>query len=72
MDGRPCAIEGEFVAIKLAGRMEETLQAFAVRAACFIRELDRPFPRSSTDRTSARFICWPISARSRSARSASA
>jgi len=43
MDRRPCAIEGELVAIKLAGRMEETLQAFAVRAACFIGELDRSF-----------------------------
>ena len=43
MDRRPCAIEGELVAIKLAGRMEETLRAFAVRAACFIGELDRSF-----------------------------
>ena len=32
------------VAIKLAGRMEETLQALAVWAACSIGEFDDPPP----------------------------
>ena len=44
MDGTPCAIEGELVASKLAGRMEDTLQALAVRAACSIGEFDGPPP----------------------------
>jgi len=43
MDTESCAIGGELIAVKLAGRMEETLQAFAVRAACFIGELDVPY-----------------------------
>jgi GNAT superfamily N-acetyltransferase len=43
MDTKSCAIRGELVAVKLAGQMEETLQAFAVRAACFIGELDVPY-----------------------------
>lgn len=43
MEPRSCSIEGEFVTIKLAGRMEDTLQAFAIRAACFIGEQDIPY-----------------------------
>jgi len=37
------SIGGEAVTTKLAMRMEDSLQAFAVRAACFIGELDVPF-----------------------------
>ena len=37
------SIGGEPVTIKLAMKMEDSLQAFAVRAACFIGELDVPF-----------------------------
>jgi GNAT superfamily N-acetyltransferase len=37
------SIGGETVTIKLAMRMEDSLQAFAVRAACFIGELDVPY-----------------------------
>ena len=40
---RSCSIDGELVTIRLAGRMEDTLQAFAVRAACFIGEQDVPY-----------------------------
>jgi GNAT superfamily N-acetyltransferase len=36
-------IDGEAVTTKLAMRMEDSLQAFAVRAACFIGELDVPY-----------------------------
>ena len=36
-------IDGETVTIRLAMRMEDSLQAFAVRAACFIGELDVPY-----------------------------
>jgi GNAT superfamily N-acetyltransferase len=36
-------IGGEAVTTKLAIRMEDSLQAFAVRAACFIGELDVPY-----------------------------
>lgn len=36
-------IDGKTVTTKLAARMEDSLQAFAVRAACFIGELDVPF-----------------------------
>lgn len=36
-------IDGEPVTTKLAMRMEDSLQAFAVRAACFIGELDIPY-----------------------------
>jgi GNAT superfamily N-acetyltransferase len=43
MKGKACAIGGELVVTKLAGRMEDILQAFAVRAACFIGELDLSF-----------------------------
>ena len=43
MDGRSCVIDGELVALRPAARMEDTLQAFAVRAACFIGEQDRSF-----------------------------
>jgi GNAT superfamily N-acetyltransferase len=37
------SIGGETVTTKLAIRMEDSLQAFAVRAACFIGELDVPY-----------------------------
>jgi len=37
------SIDGEAVTTKLAMRMEDSLQAFAVRAACFIGELDVPY-----------------------------
>jgi GNAT superfamily N-acetyltransferase len=37
------SIGGEAVTTKLAMRMEDSLQAFAVRAACFIGELNVPF-----------------------------
>ena len=43
MDGKSCVIDGEPVALRPAARMEDTLQAFAVRAACFIGEQDVPF-----------------------------
>lgn len=43
MNGKVCAIGGELVVTRLAGRMEDTLQAFAVRAACFIGEFDLSF-----------------------------
>ena len=36
-------IDGEAVTTKLAMRMEDSLHAFAVRAACFIGELDVPY-----------------------------
>jgi GNAT superfamily N-acetyltransferase len=37
------SIGGELVTTKFASKMEETMQAFAVRAACFIGELGVPF-----------------------------
>jgi GNAT superfamily N-acetyltransferase len=37
------SIGGEAVTTKLAMKMEDSLQAFAVRAACFIGELDVPY-----------------------------
>jgi GNAT superfamily N-acetyltransferase len=37
------AIDGLPVTTRLAMKMEDSLQAFAVRAACFIGELDVPF-----------------------------
>src|SRR5438477_7675445 len=37
------SIEGETVTTKLAMRMEDSMQAFAVRAACFVGELDVPY-----------------------------
>src|SRR3954470_16091336 len=43
METESCSIGGERVAVRLAGRMEESLQAFAVRAACFIGEMEVPF-----------------------------
>ncbi len=43
MDGRSCVIDGTLVAVRPAARMEDTLQAFAIRAACFIGEQDRSF-----------------------------
>jgi GNAT superfamily N-acetyltransferase len=36
-------IGGETVTTRLAGKMEDSFQAFAVRAACFIGEQDVPF-----------------------------
>ncbi|WP_428666897.1 GNAT family N-acetyltransferase [Reyranella sp.] len=43
METTPCSIDGELVTARLAGRMEDTMQAFAVRAACFIGEQDVPY-----------------------------
>jgi predicted GNAT family N-acyltransferase len=37
------SIGGQPVTIKLAMKMEDSLQAFAVRAACFIGEQDIPY-----------------------------
>src|SRR5215469_9350894 len=37
------SIGGEPVTTRLCSRMEDSLQAFAIRAACFIGELDVPF-----------------------------
>ena len=37
------SIGGEAVTTKLAMKMEDSLHAFAVRAACFIGELDMPY-----------------------------
>lgn len=37
------SIDGEPVTTKLAMKMEDSMQAFAVRAACFIGELDVPY-----------------------------
>lgn len=37
------SIGGQAVTTRLAMRMEDSLQAFAVRAACFIGELDVPY-----------------------------
>jgi GNAT superfamily N-acetyltransferase len=37
------SIDGEIIATKLAMRMEDSLQAFAVRAACFVGELGVPY-----------------------------
>src|SRR5205809_8120400 len=37
------SIGGEPVTTKLAMKMEDSLQAFAVRAACFIGEMEVPF-----------------------------
>jgi predicted GNAT family N-acyltransferase len=38
MDPKFCSIDGEFVTTKLAERMEDTLQAFVIRAVCFVGE----------------------------------
>lgn len=43
MEANSRSIEGQPVTVRLAARMEDTLQAFAVRAACFIGELDVPY-----------------------------
>lgn len=43
MNTTALTIDGEAVTTKLAGKMEDSFQAFAVRAACFIGELDVPF-----------------------------
>lgn len=43
MDNTTISIGGQAVTIKLAMKMEDSLQAFAVRAACFIGEQDIPY-----------------------------
>jgi GNAT superfamily N-acetyltransferase len=43
MDTISCSIGGTFVTTRIAGRMEDTMQAFAVRAACFIGEQEVPY-----------------------------
>ena len=43
MQTKSLLIDGELVTTRLAGRMEDTMQAFAVRAACFIGEQDVPY-----------------------------
>jgi predicted GNAT family N-acyltransferase len=43
MGGKSRLIDGELVALRPVARMEDTLQAFAIRAACFIGEQDRAF-----------------------------
>jgi GNAT superfamily N-acetyltransferase len=43
MNNTPRSIDGEAVTTRLAMRMEDSLQAFAVRAATFIGELDVPY-----------------------------
>jgi GNAT superfamily N-acetyltransferase len=43
MEAKSCSIDGEPVTTRLAGRMEDTMQAFAVRAACFIGEQGVPY-----------------------------
>ena len=59
------SIGGEAVTTKLAMKMEDSLQAFAVRAACFIGELDVRTPRNSTATISAPPTSSPVSATSR-------
>jgi GNAT superfamily N-acetyltransferase len=43
MDAIAQSIGGTPVTTRLAMKMEDSLQAFAVRAACFVGELDMPF-----------------------------
>jgi len=43
MNDRTISIGGQAVTVKLAMKMEDSLQAFAVRAACFIGEQDIPY-----------------------------
>ena len=43
MSNATVSIDGATVTTRLAMRMEDSLQAFAVRAACFIGELDVPY-----------------------------
>jgi GNAT superfamily N-acetyltransferase len=43
MDAVSNSINGEAVTTRLASKMEETMQAFAIRSACFIGELEVPF-----------------------------
>jgi predicted GNAT family N-acyltransferase len=43
MGGKSRLIDGGLVALRPAARMEDALQAFAIRAACFIGEQDRAF-----------------------------
>jgi GNAT superfamily N-acetyltransferase len=60
MHGTMCSIDGQAVAIRLAARMEDTLQAFAVRAACFMGEQDVPFSREfdAHDHTATHVIAY--------------
>ncbi len=43
MNDKMISIGGQAVTVKLAMKMEDSLQAFAVRAACFIGEQDIPY-----------------------------
>jgi GNAT superfamily N-acetyltransferase len=43
MDAVSYSLGGEFVTTQVVAKMEETMQAFAVRAACFVGELDVPY-----------------------------
>jgi len=43
MTSKTTTIGGQAVTVKLAMKMEDSLQAFAVRAACFIGEQDIPY-----------------------------
>lgn len=43
MNDKTISIGGQAVTVKLAMKMEDSLQAFAVRAACFIGEQDIPY-----------------------------
>ena len=43
MDAVSHSLGGELVTTQVVGKMEETMQAFAVRAACFVGELDVPY-----------------------------
>ncbi len=43
MNSTTITIGGQAVTVKLAMKMEDSLQAFAVRAACFIGEQDIPY-----------------------------
>jgi len=43
MEAKACLVDDEPVVAKPARRMEDTLQAFAIRAACFIGEQDVPY-----------------------------
>ncbi len=43
MDAVSYSLGGELVTTQVVAKMEETMQAFAVRAACFVGELDVPY-----------------------------
>ena len=44
MDGKPCVIDGELVALRRAVFMEDTPQVLAVRAACSSAKQNLAFP----------------------------